>query len=351
MIRIARKRCSPIGVDLGSHTIRLMQLSGDRTRIVEAVRWDLPDEAKSEDASVRIPAAAEALKQAVSCRDFRGREAVLCLGAQELFVQNIRVAKTPEVDMAGVVQQEAAGRVPYDIAETDVRFIETADIRHGGTMRREVIILACHRPVLEQQLEIVTEAGLRPVAVDVQPLALMRCHAAQFRREEDKTQRGMFVHIGATTTAVVIASGKDILFIKYLDVGARHLDEAVARHLSMDLTSASLLRRHNGDRRADQQDADVAKGVAHATRPVIDRLANELLLCIRYHSVTFRGAPLARTVLGGVEATDQLAEQLTRNHDIPCQVAQPLRGLKSDIETGRAVQWDIATGLALREVN
>ena len=351
MIRLVKKRCGPIGIDLGSHTIRLLQLTGDHTRIVDAVRWDLPEEARDEDPKIRVPAVADAMQQALSCRDFRGREAVLCLGSRELFVQNIRVPKSPDGDISSVVQQEAAGRLPYDIAETDIRFIETADIRHGGTMRREVIILACHRPILDHTLDIVTQAGLRPVAVDVEPVALMRCHVSQFRREEDRTQRAMFVHIGATSTVVVIAAGEEILFIKYLDIGGRQFDEAVARHLGMDLAAASMLRRHNGDRRAEQQDADVAKGVSQAVRPVIDRLANELLSCIRYHSVTFRGAPLSRTVLGGAEATDYLIEQLTNNHDIPCQVAQPLRDLKSDIETGRDVQWDVVAGLALKEIS
>jgi len=351
MIRLARKKCSPIGLDLGAHSLKLLQLSGDRSRLVEAVRWDLPEEASSDDPEVRGPAVTEALKQAIGSRDFRGSEVVLSLSARELYVQNIRVPKMPDGDLSGVVQQEAAGRVPHDIAETDVRFIEAADIRHGGQMRREVILFACHRPVLDRTLDMVTEAGLQPVSVDVEPLALMRCHAAQFRREEDRTGRAMFVHVGATKTVVIIAAGADILFIKYLEVGGMHFDEAVARHLGMDLAAASLLRRHNGDRRADQQDADVAKGVSQSIRPVIDRLANELLLCIRYHSVTFRGAPLARTIVGGIEASDYLIEQLTGRHDIPCQVAQPLRGIKSDIEIGREVQWDVAAGLALREIH
>ena len=45
-----------------------------------------------------------------------------------------------------------------------------------------------------------------------------------------------------------------------------HLDDAVARHLRMNLPEAASLRRHNGDRRQDQQDPEVAKSVAAAVR-------------------------------------------------------------------------------------
>ena len=53
-----------------------------------------------------------------------------------------------------------------------------------------------------------------------------------------------------------------------------------------------------------------SRSVSEATRPVIDRLARELSLCIRYHSVTFRGQRLYRLVVGGGEACDVLVASL-----------------------------------------
>jgi type IV pilus assembly protein PilM len=44
---------------------------------------------------------------------------------------------------------------------------------------------------------------------------------------------------------VVIAQGDDILFLKYIDVGGRQFDEAVARRLEMTPAEATALRKHN----------------------------------------------------------------------------------------------------------
>ena len=170
--------------------------------------------------------------------------------------------------------------------------------------------MACHRPVLQQFLAAIEAAGLKPIAVDVEPLALLRCYGWQFRRDEDRQQRAMFVHVGAGSTAVVIARGGEPLFIKYIELGGQHFDLAVAKHLKMELPAAASLRRHNGDRRADQQDPEITRSVQEGTRPVLEKLAGELSMCVRYHSVTFRGQPIVRVVVGGGEAAGVLAEEL-----------------------------------------
>ncbi len=191
---------------------------------------------------------------------------------------------------------------------------------------------------------------MRPVSVDTEPAALLRCYVKQFRRDADRTQRAMFVHFGGSCSVVVIARGEDALFVKYLDIGGRNMDEALARHLQMDIEQAASLRRNNGDRRLDQQDPEVARTVAEATRPVIEKLASELALCTRYHNVTFRGQPLSRVVIGGGESSAELVEMLAGRLETKCELGDPLRSFDTPGPGGRKGQWDIATGLALREV-
>lgn len=337
---------SPIGVDIGSRSVKLLQLNAERTRVIDAARRDLPPTAN--DPAQRAEAITQAIRLARDGHNFRGREAVVSLGMRELFIQNVRLPKSLPEETARLLQQEVAGRLPFPIAEAEVRFVEAGDIRQGDVLKREVILLACRRAELEQMLEAVHSGGLRPIAVDVEPLALLRCYSWQLRRDEDRQQRAMFVHVGGTNTAVVIAHGTDPLFIKYIDVGGQHMDQAVAAHLKMDLASAATLRRHNGDRRTDQQDPEIARSVQEGVRPALDRLTSELAMCARYHSVTFRGQPLARVVVGGGEAAAPLIDHLAARLDLPCMPGDPLRNFELAIQTGRRGQWDIAVGLALR---
>jgi type IV pilus assembly protein PilM len=187
--------------------------------------------------------------------------------------------------------------------------------------------------------------------VDVEPAALVRSYASQFRRDEDRNARALVVQVGHTRTAATIAQGGELLFVKYIDIGGQHFDAAVARHLKMELSEAVALRRHSGDRRADMQDPEVAKSVAVATRPVIERLASELAMCVRYHSVTFRGQPIVRLVLGGGEATQSLLESLGKQLDLKSELSDAFRAFSTVPNLGRKGQWDVAAGLAMKDLN
>lgn len=346
---LARQRCGPIGVDIGSQSIKLVQFDAARSQIRDAARWELPFEpaTKPEHQDARV---VEALRRVREGHAFRGRDAVLCLGAGNLFVQNLRVPLATGDELTKIVRFEAAGRLPFASEEAEIQYIEADNVRQGDTVRREVILLACYRPALDRMLSVAEEAGLRPVAIDVEPAAVLRCYGRQFRRDDDRQRRIMLVDVGASNTAAVIARGGDTMFVKYIECGGRHFSEAVARHLKMTLADAAALRRHNADRRAEDRDPEIVRSIEESTRPVLDKLAHELSLCLRYYSVTFRGQPLSQILLGGGEATDMLAEWLGARLGLPCEVANPLRPFEKTPPTGRMGQWGVAAGLALRDV-
>jgi type IV pilus assembly protein PilM len=347
---LTRRRCGPIGVDIGSRCVKLLQLSGDQSRLVDAVRWDVPEpEAAGEPSKPGADRIVDTLRQAQQGRSFRGRDAVLCLTRDDLFLQNLRVPRGSEEAVRRAAEQEAANRLPFPIAEAEVRLVPVAEVRQQDMVVQEVLLFACRRDCLQDKLTIAEKAGLNPVAVDIEPAALVRSCQTQYRREEDRDQRLLYVHLGYSSTAAVIAQGEEVLFVKYIDCGGRYLDEAVANRLNMDLGEATALRRHNGDRRSDQQDPDIARTVSEATRPVVERLASELAMCVRYHSVTFRGRPLERMVFGGGESDTALAETLGERLRLKCDLGDPLRVLGAPPARGRAGQWDVVTGLALRK--
>lgn len=343
------KRSGPIGIDLGTRSVKLVQLSADGAQIIDSVRWDLPTD-PTDDLEEQCKRWTKALIEAREGRRFRGTDAVVSLGSRELTVQNIRIVKTPNADLEPLILKEIGERASFPIAETEVRYLEAADVRQGDAVRREVIVFGCRRVLLDRFLQVITDAGLRPVAVDVEPQSLLRCYNAQYRRDEDRLQRSIIVHVGHANTMVLIAEGDQILFLKYIDLGGKHFDEAVARHLKMDVAAAWALRRNNGDRRADQQDPEIARSVNESMRPIVDRLANEVSLCIRYHSVTFRGQALARLVLGGGEATQNLVERLAGRIDLKCELGDPFRSYGSVQIPGRRTQWDVAVGMAMRPI-
>lgn len=341
-------RCGPIGIDIGTQSLKLVQLDAARRQIVDLARHEF----NASDPDQRERQLVEALRRARETHGFRGRTAVVCLSGDQLYVQNIRVPQAAGDELRRIVANEAANRAGFGGDEAEVRFVEAGDVRQGEGFRREVILLAARKAAVQKLTELTEEAGFEPAAVDVEPGALLRGYLAQFRRDDDQQRRTMIVNIGAATTKVIIAQGAAPLFVKYVDIGGRQMDESVAKHFRVSLAEAASLRRNSGDRRADQRDPEVARTLLEAVRPILDRLGNELAMCLRYFSVTFRGQPVEQIIFGGGEASEQLTDWLQPRLDIPCQLSQPLRAFDRCPAHGpRAGQWDVAVGLALRDVN
>jgi len=170
----------------------------------------------------------------------------------------------------------------------------------------------------------------------------------------------VLVEVGMQRTQVEIGRGRDISFIKVIELGGRHFHEAVSRKLGITVEEAQGLRRRltepsqapdNNGRRDP-----VRQAALDATRSVMEELGRETSLCLRYHSVTFRGhRPTRLRLLGGESCDPQLQAVLKSAMVIPVEVGRPLYSLdtsrmKSVDRNGSMAEWATVLGLALKRV-
>jgi hypothetical protein len=96
--------------------------------------------------------------------------------------------------------------------------------------------------------------------------------------------------------------------------------------------------------------------VFDATRSVAEELAQELAMCQRYFTVTFRGHRPTRARLLGGEATDpQLQSIIQASLNIKVEAGRPLFSvdtakMRTVDRRGPMSQWALAMGLGLRFV-
>lgn len=348
MIRLPKRtRPSPIGLDIGSHSIKLVQLSADRSRLLAFARIETSREtgtSSSNDLSAII-------RRTVENGDFSGREAVVAPVGRMVFVQSLRVPRLAGEDLQRAVEIETASRLPSQIKDSKIQFLESGDVRQGEQVLREIVAFACPNSVISETISVVQAGGLEPVAIDVEPCALVRAATRQFRRDDDAVERVMLIHVGARATLVAIVQGAEPLFVKYLDVGGKAFEEAVIHGLGMEASAVKSLRNYYGDRKIDSQDSEVVRSIEEALRPSLDRLAHEVSLCARYIAVTFRGQPLSRFIVGGGEAFPKIVETFEKSLEIPGSLSDPFRSFQSKPNSPRPGAWDLAVGLALKEVD
>lgn len=338
-------RASPIGLDIGTCTIKAVQLNGTRNEVLEVAEVDVPRLPSDQQAAESI--LAQCIQDLLKRGRFRGRRVVLGLGFDEITVQSIRVSPLPGKSIADVVLEEARNRANLELDDVEVRFLPAGVVQQGELQRQELVLIVAKRAAIERKLRIAEQAKLLPVAIDAEPLALVRAAARQYRRQSDRKQTMMFVHIGNRATLVVTVRNERLLFAKYFPLGGREFDLTMARQFHIPEDSARSLRRSYGERRAGHRDPEVVATVRDTLRPVWNRWLDELSRCFRYCNVTFRGEPAERIVLSGGEATAELQELVSRFFEIPVDILDCFRAIKYSSRIGESAGWDIALGLSL----
>jgi type IV pilus assembly protein PilM len=351
MLTLTKKRVLPIGLYLGPRTATLVQLTGGpgHLQVHAMAQGELPvNETAPLEQQDRDVAAA--VRKLIADHKFRGRLVVSCLGSQELFVQNVRVPKLPPGELEKVVRWEAEERLPYPVAEAELRHLLAGEVRQDANLKQEVILLACHQGVIKRHIALLELAGPVPTAIDVEPCALMRCLASADALAAADSRRA-YIHFGDKSTTVIFAEGEQILFLKFISGGSYHLDLAVARNLNIPLREAAKMRSVVNAAPALDKNDEVHRSIIEAVRGPLETTCGEVELCLRYHKVTFRGKPIEKIVVTGDEACPWLEAYLTSRFGTPCEIGKSFTRLQGPIpasQRGRPGVWATAMGLALK---
>jgi type IV pilus assembly protein PilM len=351
------RRLSPIGLDIGTGSIKMAQLQwgAERNQVLALGQHELPQGLSSPED--RMEAIRFGIGELLNRRLFLGRNVVLSLNGQQLFVQNVRLPRLSAEELGKVVRWEAEERLPDEFGPAEVRHLVAGEVRSGSgasetaDSRYEVILLACRRKVIDDLVNLLSSLRMRPIAIDIQACALVRATQLLLRRKTDEQTGLLFLDVGAGMSTAVVTRGSEIILIKQFPIGGQSMDRLVGRKLNLSLEDAGLARRQWRGGETEPVDSDLARAVGESVRSEIESLASEILMCIRYHSVTFRGNRLGKTVLYGGEADTRLADQLSARIDTPCVLGDPFQGLELSpaamdaLAGSRRGQWVIALGL------
>ncbi len=232
-LQFSRTRYSPIAVDLGGGGLKLLQVElpspGDTTTpptLVAAARVDLPEDVAGHPAATRAWAAG-VLPNLVKRGGFKGKRAMAALpsgggGGGGALVQHLEL--TPAEAEAGLeeaVQLQLQLRLNIDPSRMVIRHVDAGISKVAGRGgKRDVVALGATRETVMGMIEMLGRARLQAVGLHSGPTAVLRAFERLYnRRQEDQTQVGCFIDLGATSTTLVIAHGHEMKFAKCLDWG------------------------------------------------------------------------------------------------------------------------------------
>ncbi len=353
MIFLRRHEHLPIAIDIGHDNLKLLQLQEHAGALSVVAAMQQTVESENLTGLDRTAVAMPLIKQIIQQSGFRSRRIVPVLPREFVQVKTLRLPPLPESEMKLAIENETRTLFSVPSEKLSIRFIPAGEVRQGTESRQEVIVLAVETRLIDNLLEQFNQIGLIVDALDFEPCALYRGIERFVRRKEDELEVSVLVDIGAEQSQVVIGRGRDVTFVKSIEIGSRKISECVSRKLSLSLSEAASLRRRFAAMDPNEKDP-VRQTVSDATRSMIGDLVHEISLCLRYYSVTFRGQrPGKIRILGGEANDPSIIAALTQAMTVPVVVCQPFQGV---VRTGTILdspestlsEWGVAFGASLR---
>jgi len=367
----------PIGLDIGHNSIKMIQLQMNEEQIsVIAAEKVRIDSNINGDGQKRRSFIISAIRRMLEKGNFHRRNVISCLPNDGLKITSLRLAEVQSDGIEQTLKKEVAQRFGLDPDEDAMKYVVVGNVHQGDEIKNELILFAADNETIKSHIEMLEEAGLRPVSIDTIPCALFRSFERSLRRQEDKEHTVVFVDVGDRFTTVVFGRGGEISFVKQIPIGGKRFNEEIAAKLGVDISEAEMLREalqmekslsmpkpdleEQATAENEQKlDASTRQAIVDVVSAVAEELTREISLCLRYYTVTFRGKRVRRAFFTGGGAYEYiLLDVLKRQLAVEIEVAQPLKGFDMTSERknlnfdsdrrGLLCEWTVAVGLSLK---
>lgn len=347
---LLRKRSrATVAVDIGSNVVKCLRIdhSGESPVITHFAMVDLLPEAIVEGEIMDREMVVEAIRECIARSGIQETQVVSAVGGRSVIVKKILTDKMTAADAQEAILWEAEQHVPFDIDDISLDFqIVKEDV---GANQMEILLVAAKKETIAAHAELLREAGLTPVVVDVDAFAVQNCFENGAGGPQEEVVG--LLHVGADVTNVCIVERGIPYFTRDLAVGTNRLVEGFQRKLGLSDDDARRVVA-DPEGQEDVDPADIAKVVAE----VAEDIGTGIERSLSFLRTSGDAESIDRIVLsGGGGRFPGLAEYLREHHDIEVELSDPLASIDYDPEVFEDYDTDrispllaVGIGLGLR---
>ncbi|HHX41633.1 MAG TPA: type IV pilus assembly protein PilM [Armatimonadetes bacterium] len=235
-----------VGLDIGNTTIKVaeVRVSGGRPRVTALGVIPTPPDSVQQSVVTDPEALTAAIKELLVSTGVREKRVVSSVGGQQaLVVRIIEVPKMSEKELAETMKWEVERHVPFASSELqmDYKIIDRPDTPpEAQTM--EVLLAVAQQEMITTHVDTLVGAGLDPVAIDVEPLALARS-LVDAQDPERQKQTVAIVNVGALFTDISIVRDGTLLFQRTIATAGQTLTEAIAGATNISHEHADRIKK------------------------------------------------------------------------------------------------------------
>ncbi len=233
---MAQKENLIIGVDIGSHAVKVCQLkkSGSAYQLVAVGSAGLPP-GSVEDGVLQDPdEVSRAIVELFNNLKIKTKKVGISISGYSVIVKKINLEIMSPQELDEYIADEAEQYIPFDIEDVylDYQVIKTSNERN------DVMLVAAKKEVIDDYLEMLQEQKLIPALVDVDGFALENI----WEEVAETRDNVALVDIGASKMNINIISDGASVLARDVVVGSEQLTDQIAATLELDYEEAEALK-------------------------------------------------------------------------------------------------------------
>lgn len=333
--RASSRRPRMVVVDLsrGSIKLALAESAGEAVRFHQITAISPPHDGESaygaDDSTVAL-----LLRQEVERNGWRGLKAACLLSRAATSTQSFHFPDMPEAELRQAIELKLAETLHFGLDEATYGYRALRQVEQDGNPQTLTLVAAAQRATVLRALRLLTEAGLRPVAVSAaaESLANLAYHA----RLCSDGEATIHVDIGDDSTILNLFEDRLLRFSREIDASSHTFTQALMRPILTADGPVQLSRSQAEEVRAaagcPREDEDLvwphgvrSQEILPLIEPVILRLANEIERSVGYMRTLISGSRIDRIVLSGPSSRMRnLGATLSEHLGLPVTLIDPV---------------------------
>jgi type IV pilus assembly protein PilM len=344
---------SIVGLDVGSSTVKAVELSSkgksggfDLAHLGVA---DVPAEAIVQGAFLNASAITDAIREAIENGKIKNKNVAAAVSGHSVIVKKVSLPTMTREELDEQIRWEAEQYIPFDVNEVNLDFQILDSGNEDGQM--EVLLVAAKKDLIDDYVQVITEAGLVPVAIDVAAFAVENAFETNYPDVGLGTVA--LVNIGAQVVNINILSGGVPCFTRDITTAGNQYTEEIQKALSISFTEAERIKL--GGRGSDSHDV-VPQEVEQAIQNVAETVIGEISRSLDFYGATSADSRIEKVYLsGGSSKISGFEKAFHDRTGLPVELLNPLARMIPNNKFEPAFLDDLApslgvgVGLALRE--
>jgi type IV pilus assembly protein PilM len=347
-----------VGIDLGSHCIKIVQLegSGAGAHITRTYSCPTPFGGIKDGMVTNVEAVGAAIREAMREGRFSATNAIIAAAGGAIFVRPVAFPKMPEATLRRSIKIEASRYVPGTPDDCHIEFEILGSIDDD---RMNVLIVAAPKDIVSSRIAACEIAGLSVEIVDIEAFAMYRALVESYRDPNVGSDTVALVDIGAASTNVSVVHRGAFVVNRSVPNGSQLLTDALKSYFRLETEDAE-----QGKSQLNAADLLDESGIKEnpplrVVQPHIDDLVREIRRSLNYFQSQQADSPEARQVqkivlAGGGAKMPGLAQYMESKLGLPISclgIYENPRFVPRESDADSGVDLAVATGLAMRAPN